>query len=269
MNPVVGLLPWLGINPHPSAAPELHLGPPVGGRDGRLAVRRAVVHHHVGRPAVGARGGARGRPGRRRLELDRSSGGSPCRCSPPPSSSRWWSATIYAFQTFGQIDILIGYQNAAYEHVNVLIYNIYTTLVYSENPGRAAVMSIVLFLITLVPHAAPAALPRAAGALWPLDAEPPAVPPTAVAWPQPAAGRRRTFGRRGRLVGRYLLLIVGAVVILFPLYMTVVNSLLLRPRSRSPAAARSSRSTRTGAPTPPPGPPATSASTCATRPSRP
>ena len=59
-------------------------------------------------------------------------------------------ATIYAFQTFGQIDILIGYQNAAYEHVNVLIYNVYTSLVYEQNPGRAAVMSIALFAITLV-----------------------------------------------------------------------------------------------------------------------
>jgi sn-glycerol 3-phosphate transport system permease protein len=51
-----------------------------------------------------------------------------------------------------------------------------------------------------------------------------AVSGTAVS--EPAAGRRRTFGRRGRLVGRYLLLTAGAVVILFPLYMTIVNSLL-------------------------------------------
>ena len=32
----------------------------------------------------------------------------------------------------------------------MLIYNVYTTLVYGGNPGRAAIMSIVLFLITLV-----------------------------------------------------------------------------------------------------------------------
>ncbi len=41
------------------------------------------------------------------------------------------------------------------------------------------------------------------------------------------AGRRLTASRRWRLVARYLLLTIGAVVILFPLYMTVVNSLLL------------------------------------------
>jgi ABC-type sugar transport system permease subunit len=58
--------------------------------------------------------------------------------------------TIFAFQSFGQIDILIGAQNAAYRHVDVLIYNIVNTLTQDNNPGAAAVMSIALFLITLV-----------------------------------------------------------------------------------------------------------------------
>jgi ABC-type sugar transport system permease subunit len=58
--------------------------------------------------------------------------------------------TIFAFQSFGQIDILIGAQNAAYRHVNVLINNIVNTLTQDNNPGAAAVMSIALFLITLV-----------------------------------------------------------------------------------------------------------------------
>ena len=58
-------------------------------------------------------------------------------------------ATIYAFQTFGQIDILIGPQNAVATHTNVLIYNIYNTLTVPDNPGRAAVMAIALFVITL------------------------------------------------------------------------------------------------------------------------
>ncbi len=50
----------------------------------------------------------------------------------------------------------------------------------------------------------------------------PAVPPaTAAAAPRPRHGRRRA-----RLVVRYALLTVGAVVVLFPLYMAAVNSLL-------------------------------------------
>ena len=59
-------------------------------------------------------------------------------------------STIYAFQAFGAIDILIGAQNAARRHVNVLIYNIVNTLEIENNPGAAAILSIVLFLILLV-----------------------------------------------------------------------------------------------------------------------
>ena len=38
---------------------------------------------------------------------------------------------------------------------------------------------------------------------------------------------RSRIGRRARIVGRYVLLTLGAVVVLFPLYMAIVNSLLL------------------------------------------
>ncbi|MEI8050745.1 MAG: carbohydrate ABC transporter permease [Actinomycetes bacterium] len=38
---------------------------------------------------------------------------------------------------------------------------------------------------------------------------------------------RSRNGRRARIVGRYVLLTLGAVVVLFPLYMAIVNSLLL------------------------------------------
>ena len=44
--------------------------------------------------------------------------------------------------------------------------------------------------------------------------------------PAPQVPPVRRAGRRVRLVTRYVLLTVGAVVVLFPLYMTVVNSLL-------------------------------------------
>ena len=58
-------------------------------------------------------------------------------------------STIYAFQSFGAVDILIGYQNAAELHTNVLIYEIVNTLQMENNPGAAAIMATVLFLITL------------------------------------------------------------------------------------------------------------------------
>ena len=87
----------------------------------------------------------------------------------------------------------------------------------------------------------------------------PPAPPTrragpAPATPAPAPGRSAT-----------LLLSVGAVVVLFPLYMTVVNSLLDAGPDRPASRRCSSRSTPSGAPTPWPGARGTSASTCATR----
>jgi ABC-type sugar transport system permease subunit len=58
--------------------------------------------------------------------------------------------TIFAFQAFGAVDILIGNQNAARLHTNVLIYNIVTQIQIENNDGAAAIMAIVLFLILLV-----------------------------------------------------------------------------------------------------------------------
>ena len=53
------------------------------------------------------------------------------------------------FQSFGAVDILIGNQSAVRLHTNVLIYNIVNTLQVENNPGAAAIMATVLFLITL------------------------------------------------------------------------------------------------------------------------
>jgi ABC-type sugar transport system permease subunit len=58
--------------------------------------------------------------------------------------------TIYAFQSFGQIDILIGPANSAFTHTNVLLYYVYQALSIQNDPGLAAVLSIVLFAILLV-----------------------------------------------------------------------------------------------------------------------
>jgi len=149
MNPVVGLLPWLGINPHPSVLQNTTWALP--------AIAIMAVWQFVGMSFIIMSAGLQSLP-EDVLEAAKIDGASNWsafwRVTVPLLSPTLFFgvvvATIYAFQTFGQIDILIGYQNAAYEHVNVLIYNVYTTLVYEENPGRAAVMSIALFCITLV-----------------------------------------------------------------------------------------------------------------------
>jgi sn-glycerol 3-phosphate transport system permease protein len=57
--------------------------------------------------------------------------------------------SILALQSFGAIDILIGYQQVVYDHTNVLINNLYDNIYYNRNFGVAACLSIALFLITL------------------------------------------------------------------------------------------------------------------------
>ncbi len=56
--------------------------------------------------------------------------------------------SILAFHSFGQIDLLTegGPQN----HTNVLVYAIYKTVFKENNDGKAAVLAIVLFAVTLV-----------------------------------------------------------------------------------------------------------------------
>jgi sn-glycerol 3-phosphate transport system permease protein len=56
--------------------------------------------------------------------------------------------SILAFHSFGQIDLLTegGPQN----HTNVLVYAIYRTVFKENNDGKAAVLAMALFAITLV-----------------------------------------------------------------------------------------------------------------------
>lgn len=59
--------------------------------------------------------------------------------------------TIFAMQSFGQIDILVPAANdPARLHVNVLVYNIVNQINVSNDTGVAAVMAIALFALTLV-----------------------------------------------------------------------------------------------------------------------
>jgi sn-glycerol 3-phosphate transport system permease protein len=56
--------------------------------------------------------------------------------------------TILSLEAFGQIDILTA--GGPLQHTNVLVYAIYDQVFNQNNQGRAAVMTVALFVITLV-----------------------------------------------------------------------------------------------------------------------
>ena len=56
--------------------------------------------------------------------------------------------SILSLEAFGQIDILTA--GGPLQHTNVLVYAIYDQVFNQNNQGRAAVMTVALFLITLV-----------------------------------------------------------------------------------------------------------------------
>jgi sn-glycerol 3-phosphate transport system permease protein len=148
MDPVVGLLPWLGLNPTPPLLENTTWALP--------AVALISIWQFLGLSFIIMSAGLQSVPDEL-LEAAQIDGAG--------AWTRFWRmtvpllsptiffaivvATIYAFQSFGAIDILIGYQNAARFHTNVLIYNIVNTLQVENNPGAAAIMATVLFLITL------------------------------------------------------------------------------------------------------------------------
>jgi sn-glycerol 3-phosphate transport system permease protein len=148
LNPVVGLLPWLGINPTPPALESTTWALP--------AVAVITIWQFLGLSFIIMSAGLSSVPDEL-LEAARIDGASAWtrfwRMTVPLLSPTIFFAvivsTIYAFQAFGAIDILIGSQNAVRLHTNVLIYNIVNTLQIENNPGAAAIMATVLFLIML------------------------------------------------------------------------------------------------------------------------
>jgi len=148
LNPVVGLLPWLGINPTPPALESTTWALP--------AVAVITIWQFLGLSFIIMSAGLQSVPDEL-LEAAQIDGAGTWtrfwRVTVPLLSPTIFFAvivsTIYAFQSFGAVDILIGYQNAAQVHANVLIYEIVNTLQVQNNPGAAAIMATVLFLITL------------------------------------------------------------------------------------------------------------------------
>ncbi len=147
MNPQVGLLPWLGIHPTPAILDNPSWALP--------AVALATIWQTLGLSFILMSAGLQAVP-EDVLEAAQVDGASaPMRfwrvTIPLLSPTIFFTAvvgTIFAFQTFGQIDLLTrgGPQNKT----NVLTYFIVTELHDHQNPGSAAVLSIALFLITLV-----------------------------------------------------------------------------------------------------------------------
>lgn len=145
MNPQVGLLPWLGLTTDPPILqnPDWAL----------LAVAVTTIWQTLGLTFILMSAGLQGVPDEL-LEAARVDGAG--------AWSRFWHVTlpllsptiffavvigtIFAFQTFGQIDLLT--QGGPLGKTNVLTYFIYTEL--RDDPSKAAVLAIALFLITLL-----------------------------------------------------------------------------------------------------------------------
>ncbi len=150
LNPVVGLLPWLGINPNPPALESTTWALP--------AVALITIWQFLGLAFIIMLAGLQSVPDEL-LEAARIDGANAWtrfwRMTVPLLSPTIFFAvvvsTIYAMQAFGAIDILIGPMNTVRLHTNVLIYNIVNTnsSALGNNTGEAAVMATVLFLITL------------------------------------------------------------------------------------------------------------------------
>ena len=149
MNPIVGLLPWLGLNVHPSILQSPTWALP--------AVAMIAIWQFLGLSFIIMTAGLQSLP-EEVLEAARLDGAGTWtmfwRVTVPLLSPTLFFGlvigTIYAFQSFGQIDILIGPANSAFTHTNVLLYYVDQALSIQNDPGLAAVLSIVLFAILLV-----------------------------------------------------------------------------------------------------------------------
>jgi sn-glycerol 3-phosphate transport system permease protein len=147
LSPQVGLLPWLGLTTNPPVLqnPSWAL----------VAVAVTTVWQTLGLTFILMSAGLQSVPDDL-LEAARVDGAG--------AWSRFWHVTlpmmsptiffavvvgsIFAFQTFGQIDLLT--QGGPLKRTNVLTYFIYTTLRNDSDPGKAAVLAVALFFFTML-----------------------------------------------------------------------------------------------------------------------
>jgi sn-glycerol 3-phosphate transport system permease protein len=147
LNPQVGLLPWLGINPNPPFLDNPDFALP--------AVAVATIWQSLGLSFILMSAGLQAIPDEllEAAHVDGASAWSRFRNVTLPllSPTIFFAVvvgTIFAFQTFGQIDLLT--QGGPLKKTNVLTYFIVTELREQRNPGKAAVLAIALFAITLI-----------------------------------------------------------------------------------------------------------------------
>jgi sn-glycerol 3-phosphate transport system permease protein len=146
LNPQVGLLPWLGIQTNPPILenPSWAL----------LAVAITTIWQNLGLSFILMSAGLQAIPDEL-LEAAEVDGAGPWsrfrHVTLPLLSPTIFFAVIiggiFAFQTFGQIDLLT--QGGPLKKTNVLTYFIYTELRRPDD-GKAAVLAIALFGVTLV-----------------------------------------------------------------------------------------------------------------------
>lgn len=146
LNPQVGLLPWLGIQTDPPILenPSWAL----------LAVAITTIWQNLGLSFILMSAGLQAIPDEllEAAEVDGAGAWSRFRHVTLPllSPTIFFAVvigSIFAFQTFGQIDLLT--QGGPLKKTNVLTYFIYTELRRPDD-GKAAVLAIALFGVTLV-----------------------------------------------------------------------------------------------------------------------
>jgi ABC-type sugar transport system permease subunit len=147
LSPNVGLLPWLGLQTTPSLLqnPTWAL----------VAVAVTTVWQNLGLSFILMSSGLQAIPEEivEAARIDGAGAWSRFRNVTVPLLSPTIFFTvvvgsILAFQSFGQIEILT--QGGPIKHTNVLTYFIYTTLQQQQNDGKAAVLAVALFGVTLL-----------------------------------------------------------------------------------------------------------------------
>ena len=147
MNPQVGLLPWIGLDPRPPILenPTWAL----------TAVAVTTIWQNLGLSFILMSSGLQSIPDEllEAAEVDGAGAWSRFRSVTLPllSPTLFFAAivgSIFAFQSFGQIDLLT--EGGPLKKTNVLTYFIFTELRERNDPGAAAVLAIALFGITLL-----------------------------------------------------------------------------------------------------------------------
>lgn len=146
-NPIIGWLPWLGFEPSP---------PMLQNPDWALfAVALVTIWQSIGLSFIVMSAGLQAIP-EEMMEAAQLDGARAWR--------RFWRVTvpllsptiffavvvgsIFAFQAFAQVEMLT--KGGPIDRTNVLTYSIYTTLRERQDEGKAAVLSIALFAVTLL-----------------------------------------------------------------------------------------------------------------------